>query len=94
MRDIDLFMKELTLSGYKVDKAKHIFSGNVERRLFHKEFIIREPFEGNKADIHLSITNKQYSVYLMPLMSTFIPDRFFWSFDEAADYIMELLRNE
>ena len=84
-KHMKLFMKELQLSGYKVEEPKSILG---------KEFVIKKPFEGNNADIHLSITNKQYNVYLMPTKTTFIPDRFFWSFDEAADYIMELLRGE
>jgi hypothetical protein len=51
---------------------------------------------GRDHEVVIAISSGQYNVYISPWNTRAdgpFPDRFFETFDEAADYLMEILRN-
>jgi hypothetical protein len=91
--EVRLFANELKLAGYRVELLGtcRLMWDEQEQALFHRQFTISE---WGKDDVHLALTGKYWNVYITPISEWIDKDRFFETFDEAADYMMELLRDE
>jgi hypothetical protein len=87
--DLDLFSKELQLSGYKVRRV--IERSRLEYREwgYRRDLIIEVPGE---LDIVLGMIGRQYEVYRAPV--SFSVGRRFDKLEDALEHISELLRND
>lgn len=96
MDDLDLFMKELQLSGYKVERMTRISPELwAERGMWRKDLIIE--VDGGQ-DIVLGMTGLQslhrrlqYEVYRTGVDDN--PGRYFDKLEDALDCISEMLRD-